>query len=847
MPSTEITWPADPHSRTSEDSQASFCSPASSEPRGRALPPSSQKTQRRHGSGNRSMVSTVSGLTLRPTAAHLAPSGVGCWLAPPAPRERDASSGLRNVSRMPEIGCRILAHDARCRPLPGPVRPRYQGDDRLGDPCLVRRGGAPRDREPCRRHALYRRPPLRRDRRRGGGGARQGGSRRPAVRRRPGRRPAPRGDGRADAARGHPRLGGGRGRHRRLPPGPRPAGADVLRPRRRARGRGTVLRRRPLGPLPVPGRGQARAPGRRRARPGRAGGGARPPGPGGPAGQVPLHHPQLPQPGRGHPLPGAPRPGRRHRPPPRPAGPRVQPARRAARQGGRQRRLPRHHLQDLRPRPAHRLGTGAPRHPRAAGAGEGGRRPQPVELQPGGRVPLLRRVPLAGDPQGAAGRLPRATRRHAGDADRALPAGVRGELDPSQRRLLRLGEAARPARRQGHAGQGDLRPGRLRAWRLLLRRRPGRLQPAAVVLLPTARAHPRGRAPPRRRGDRGAGAAARHRRPAHPGRAGRWGPASRLGSDAMTFDCSVAVIAGGLSFEREISLRSGRRVADALTDKGYRVAQLDADEQLVEVLRAGHYDAAFIALHGRFGEDGQVAAVLELLGLPYTGSSFEASRLAFDKLAAKSVLRRAGIQVPDAIPVGQDALRELGMGALLDQAVAELGLPLVVKPNRGGSALGIRLVERAEQLPAALISAFGYDETVLLERHVAGTELALAVVDGLPPLPAVEIRPKQGWYDFAARYTHGAADFRAPAEIDAALAERCLEVAQAAHLALGCRDLSRVDAIVDQQGACWVLEVNTGPGLTSTSLVPTAADAAGVSFADLAVHLTNRAIARRPR
>jgi D-alanine-D-alanine ligase len=315
----------------------------------------------------------------------------------------------------------------------------------------------------------------------------------------------------------------------------------------------------------------------------------------------------------------------------------------------------------------------------------------------------------------------------------------------------------------------------------------------------------------------------------------------------VTFDCSVAVIAGGLSFEREISLRSGKRVADALADKGYRVAQLDADEQLVEVLRAGHYDAAFIALHGRFGEDGQVAAVLELLGLPYTGSSFEASRLAFDKLAAKSVLRRAGIGVPDAIPVGQDALRELGMGALLDQAVAELGLPLVVKPNRGGSALGIRMVERADQLPAALISAFGYDETVLLERHVVGTELALAVVDGLPPLPAVEIRPKQGWYDFAARYTHGAADFRAPAEIDAALAERCLEVAQAAHLALGCRDLSRVDAILDRQGACWVLEVNTGPGLTSTSLVPTAADAAGVSFADLAVHLTNRAIARRPR
>jgi len=315
----------------------------------------------------------------------------------------------------------------------------------------------------------------------------------------------------------------------------------------------------------------------------------------------------------------------------------------------------------------------------------------------------------------------------------------------------------------------------------------------------------------------------------------------------VSFDCTVAVIAGGLSFEREVSLRSGRRVAEGLEEKGYRVALLDADEQLVESLQAGYFDAAFLALHGRFGEDGTVAALLELLGMPYTGSSFDASRLAFDKLAAKSVLRRAGIRVPEAIPVGEGALRELGMGALLDRAVDQLGLPLVVKPNRGGSALGVRLVERADQLPAALMTAFGYDDTVLLERRVLGTELALAVVDGLSPLPAVEIRPKQGWYDFAARYTHGAADFRVPAEIDRELAQHCLEVARAAHLALGCRDLSRTDAILDEGGTCWVLELNTGPGLTSTSLVPAAADSAGVPFADLAAHLTNRAIARRPR
>jgi D-alanine-D-alanine ligase len=177
----------------------------------------------------------------------------------------------------------------------------------------------------------------------------------------------------------------------------------------------------------------------------------------------------------------------------------------------------------------------------------------------------------------------------------------------------------------------------------------------------------------------------------------------------------------------------------------------------------------------------------------------------------------------------------------------ELGLPIVVKPNRGGSALGIRLVERPDQLPAALMAAFGYDDTVLLEQQVQGTELALSVVDGLPTLPAVEIRPKEGWYDFSARYTHGAADFRVPASLDQTIVNHCLEAAHAAHLALGCRDISRVDAILDPTGTCRILEVNTGPGLTTTSLVPMAADAAGLTFTDLAAHLTDRAIARRPR
>ena len=309
----------------------------------------------------------------------------------------------------------------------------------------------------------------------------------------------------------------------------------------------------------------------------------------------------------------------------------------------------------------------------------------------------------------------------------------------------------------------------------------------------------------------------------------------------------VAVISGGLSFEREVSIRSGRRVGDALRSEGYVVEQLEADETLVKELRTDRFEAVVVALHGRSGEDGTVPALLDLLGLPFTGSGFEASRLAFDKLAAKAILRRAGLVVPDAVPVSKGALQELGAGALLDRAVEQLGLPLVVKPNRSGSALGIRIVEQAEELPGALFAALNYDDTAFLERHVAGVELAVAVVDGLSELPAVQIQPVHGWYDFGARYSHGATEFTTPAAIDPAAAAHAQAAARSAHLALGCRDLSRVDLILDPDGTCWVLEMDTSPGLTETSLVPMALDAAGIRFPAFAVHLASRALARRPR
>jgi D-alanine-D-alanine ligase len=309
----------------------------------------------------------------------------------------------------------------------------------------------------------------------------------------------------------------------------------------------------------------------------------------------------------------------------------------------------------------------------------------------------------------------------------------------------------------------------------------------------------------------------------------------------------IAVVSGGLSFEREVSLKSGRRVGDALRGEGYSVELLEADETLIKELMADRFEAVFVALHGRSGEDGTVPALLDLLGLPFTGSTFEASRLAFDKLATKAILRKAGLAVPESVPISKNALQDMGAGVLLDRAVEQLGLPLVVKPNRGGSALGIRIVDEAEELPGALFAALNYDDTAFLERFVRGTELAVAVADGLPELPAVQIEPVEGWYDFGARYSHGVTEFTTPAAIDDDVAARVQAAARQAHLALGCRDLSRVDVILDDDGTTWVLEMDTSPGLTETSLVPMALDAAGIRFADFAVHLANRALARRPR
>jgi D-alanine-D-alanine ligase len=292
----------------------------------------------------------------------------------------------------------------------------------------------------------------------------------------------------------------------------------------------------------------------------------------------------------------------------------------------------------------------------------------------------------------------------------------------------------------------------------------------------------------------------------------------------------VLVLAGGLSHEREVSLRSGARVVAALGDASVDATLRDADAGLVEALQADPTATVFPVLHGASGEDGGIRSVLELLGVRYVGSAPDACRLAFDKVNAKSVVAAAGVRTPRALALASTTFRDLGAPLLLDALVSRLGLPLVVKPNRGGSALGASVVRSRDELPGAMVSAYAYDDVALVEQFVEGTEVAITVVDtgqGPIALPAVEIVPDGGFYDYAARYTAGRTEFFAPARLEGAVAELAAECAVTAHRALGLRHLSRSDLVLDANGVPWFLEVNVSPGMTDTSLTPQSVAAAG--------------------
>jgi D-alanine-D-alanine ligase len=307
----------------------------------------------------------------------------------------------------------------------------------------------------------------------------------------------------------------------------------------------------------------------------------------------------------------------------------------------------------------------------------------------------------------------------------------------------------------------------------------------------------------------------------------------------------TVVLAGGLAFEREVSLTSGTRVVEELTRAGFDAEMRDADADLLPGLAAAPADAVFIALHGATGEDGALRAVLDLAGVRYVGSPASACRVAWDKPAAKSVARSAGLTTPDWVALPHSTFRELGAGAVLDLIVARLGLPLMVKPASGGSALGAQKVARVEDLPAAMVSCFAYGDTVMVERFVDGVELAVSVVDlgeGPEALPAVEIVPSSGVFDYTARYTPGLTEYHAPARLSEEVAARAAGLAVAVHRVLGLADLSRTDAIVTPDGAVHFLEVNVSPGLTETSMFPMAVEAAGHELGDvLSRLLTQRA------
>ncbi|MHB1234585.1 MAG: D-alanine--D-alanine ligase family protein [Microbacteriaceae bacterium] len=293
---------------------------------------------------------------------------------------------------------------------------------------------------------------------------------------------------------------------------------------------------------------------------------------------------------------------------------------------------------------------------------------------------------------------------------------------------------------------------------------------------------------------------------------------------------TVIVLAGGISHERDVSLRSGRRVADSLSQHGIEVILRDPDASLLDFLVSTRPDVVWPALHGASGEDGALRGLLDFVGIPYVGARADAARLAWDKPTAKSLIARAGLPTPRSIALSRDVFRELGAGSVLSCVAEELPFPIVVKPARGGSAQGVTMVNEAADLPRAMVDAYTYCDVALLEQKILGTEIAVGIIDsgdGPVALPAVEIEPLSGVYSFEARYNAGETRFYTPARLSAENTERAAETAIQAHRILGLRHISRVDLIVDGAGTPWFLEANVLPGLTETSLLPQALEAAG--------------------
>lgn len=299
---------------------------------------------------------------------------------------------------------------------------------------------------------------------------------------------------------------------------------------------------------------------------------------------------------------------------------------------------------------------------------------------------------------------------------------------------------------------------------------------------------------------------------------------------------SVLVLAGGISHERDVSLRSGRRVADALRAAGVQASLRDPDATLLDFLRDTPPAVVWPVLHGASGEDGALLGLLELAGVPYVGSSARSARLAWDKPTAKAIAESAGIRTPRSVTLPKDTFRELGAAAVLRLVTEAVPAPYAVKPARGGSAQGVTIVTDAGSLPRAMVDAYTYGDVALIEQLVEGTEVAIGVVDtgdGPEALPATEIVPTSGVYGYEARYNAGLTRFFTPARISPDANAAASAAAIGIHRALGIGQMSRVDIIIDAAGEPWFIEVNVIPGLTETSLLPQGLAAAGVEVGDL--------------
>jgi D-alanine-D-alanine ligase len=324
----------------------------------------------------------------------------------------------------------------------------------------------------------------------------------------------------------------------------------------------------------------------------------------------------------------------------------------------------------------------------------------------------------------------------------------------------------------------------------------------------------------------------------------------------MNAASKVAVLKGGGSLERTVSLRSGARVQQALSRLGHAVVAIDAGQDLVVQLHECNADAAFVALHGGDGEDGTVQGLLEVIGVPYTGSGPAACMRCTDKALAKYLMREAGIPTPDFTAIKESAIKELGVAAALGDIERRLSFPLVVKPASQGSALGVKFARSSEELPGAIVGALSYDRKVVVERYVKGRDLAVSVLNAqsgspssggeLLALPIVEAIPREEeFYNYESRYEIGMTTFVCPAELPDETTERAQELALATYKLLGCHGVARVDLMLDAQtGELSVLETNVGPGLTETSLLPLAADAAGIGFDELVGLILSSAFTR---